>query len=208
MTTNFLMLAGPATQPAPFLRVLHQHPGIVAVSKAGVANHLFAAARVSIRAYRSAGGEPSVQDVVSHGRTEGRLALGRLFRSVRGSAAGADVVILHDPSGPLFPFLEPPDVSLLVLVRNAEAAAAAIGAVGVERVVAAARDALVTFKCRVASFGVPLERIVTVEEDRLEADPEASLAEVCRMLGVAADPATVAAMLAPDRVDARSEGGA
>ncbi|EDP65042.1 hypothetical protein BAL199_21839 [alpha proteobacterium BAL199] len=140
------------------------------------------------------------------GRAEGAAELGRLFASVR-AASGARVVILHDPSGPLFPFQDPPPVSLLVLVRNAEAAAAAIGAIGIERVIAAARDALTAFQARVGGFGVPLERIITVEEDRLEADPAAGLAEICQTLGVASDAASVSAMREPPRVDVRFERG-
>lgn len=208
MTTDFLLLAGPATRPARFLSILGRHPEIAAVSRTGIGGLLYGAARASIRAYRRSDVEPSGQDVVKHGRLEGQRALAELFAATRAAAGSVDVAVLHDPAGPVFPFLDLPGVSLLVLVRNAEAAAAAIGAVGVERVVAAARDALTAFRARVTSFGIPPERLVTVEEDRLEADPAAGLVEVCRMLGVAADAATIAALLDPGRVDARSGGGA
>jgi len=201
---DFLLVAGPASRPAALLRNLSHHPEIVAPPPMSIGMALHQAARVAMRS-EPAGDFPAT---VAVGRQNGGIALAQLFQSVRADAGDAAVVILHDPSGPLFPFLEPPAVSLLVLVRNAEAAAAAIGAVGIERVVAAARDALTAFQARVASFGIPVERLVSIEEDRLDADPEAGLAEVCRILGVAADPATIAAMLDPERVDVRARGDA
>lgn len=201
---NFLLVGGPASRPTVLLRRLSLHPEIAAPPPMSIGMALHQAARAAMRGGRTS----DFPTTVSIGRHNGGLALAQLFRSARQGSASAEVVILHDPAGPLFPFLDPPAVSLLVLVRNAEAAAAAIGAVGVERVVAAARDALTAFRARVAAFGIPPERMVTVEEDRLDADPAAGLAEVCRMLGVAADAATIAAMLDAARVDARSGGGA
>lgn len=186
---------------------LGRHPDVSAISTQNLSQQLFFAARDRIRERRTHQSDAGSSDLVAVGRAEGDAALLDAYAKVR-AASGARAVVLHDPSGPMFPFLEPPAVSLLVLVRNAEAAAAAIGAIGVERVVAAARDALVAFNARVAGFGIPADRIITVEEDRLEADPDAGLGELCRILGVDADPAIRAAMLAPAAVDVRFEGGA
>ncbi len=193
---NCLLLAGPATQPERLLVCLARHSEVTAVSDEHLSQRLYGAARTSVRQCRSATVDDRPVDLISHGRAEGGAELMRLFEQAR-SAAGAPVVILHDPDGPMFPFLEPPPVSLLVLVRSAESAAAVIGACGIERVVSAARDALAAFKTRVGGFGVPADRLLTIEEDRLDADPATGMAEVCRMLGVASDPATVAAMLSP-----------
>ena len=203
---NCLLLAGPATQPERLLVCLARHPEIAAVSDKHLSQRLYGAARTSVRQCRSAAADDRPTDLISHGRAEGGAELMRLFEQVR-SAAGAPVVVLHDPDGPMFPFLEPPPVSLLVLVRSAESAAAVIGACGIERVVSAAREALAAFKARVGGFGVPAERLLTIEEDRLDADPQAGMAEVCRMLGVASDPATVAGMLWPLPDDVRLMGG-
>lgn len=202
---NVLLMAGPATRPDHLLTLLGRHPDIAAAANVDVGQRLFRAARSTIRKSRSGVDGFETRDLVGLGRAEGAAELSRLYEGVR-AESGAEVVVLHDPSGPLFPFPGPPDVSLLVLVRNAEAAAAAIGAIGIERVIAAARDALSAFQARVAGFGVSVDRLVTVEEDRLIADPEIGLAEICRTLGVAFDAATVSAMLAPARLDARFEG--
>ena len=204
---DHLLLAGLATQPDRLLARLRRHPEIATVAEADVGQRLYQAARTVIRHRRSAAGTSEPGDLVSRGRAEGGRALTRLFSDVR-AASGARAVILHDPSGPLFPFLEPPAVSLVVLSRSAESAAAAIGAAGVARVVDAARDAMAAFEGRVASFGVPAARTVTIDEDQLEDDPAAALAGFCRAIGVAADPETVSALLAPAPVDVRSKGGA
>jgi len=203
---NCLLLAGPATQPERLLVCLARHPEVAAVSDKHLSQRLYGAARTSVRQCRSSAADDRPADLISHGRAEGGAELMRLYEQVR-TAARAPVVVLHDPDGPMFPFLEPPPVSLLVLVRSAESAAAVIGACGIERVVSAARDALAAFKTRVGGFGVPADRLLTIEEDRLDADPEAGMAEVCRMLGVASDPATVAAMLSPLPDDVRLMGG-
>lgn len=203
---NCLLLAGPATQPERLLVCLARHPEVTTVSDKHLSQRLYGAARASVRECRSAATDDRRVDLVSHGRAEGGAELMRLFGQVR-AAAGAPVVILHDPDGPMFPFLEPPPVSLLVLVRSAESAAAVIGACGIERVVSAAREALTAFRTRVGGFGVPADRLLTVEEDRLDADPATGMAEVCRMLGVASDPATVAAMLSPLPDGVRLMGG-
>lgn len=204
---DYLLLAGPATQPERLLAYLASHPDIAAVSDSQLGQRLYTAARSRVRRYRSSESGGELLDAVSHGRSAGGAAFMRFYEEAR-AASGASVVVLHDPSGPLFPFPEPPPIALLVLVRTAESAAAVVGAHGIERVVAAARDALSAFTSRVSGFGVPVERILTVEEDRLESDPERGLGEVCRMLGVADDRRTVTAMLAPSPVDARSETGA
>lgn len=204
---DYLLLAGPATRPERLLTCLGHHPDIVALSDGRLTQRLYAAARDGVRRHRSSAVDAEAMDVVSHGRAEGGAALRRLYAEAR-AATGSPIVILHDPAGPMFPFLQPPELSLLVLVRGAESAAAVIGAVGIERVVAAAQDALAAFQAKVAGFGIPHDRIVTIEEDRLDADPEAGLAEVCRTLGASSDAAAVAAMFAPAWLDVRSEGGA
>jgi hypothetical protein len=203
---DILLLAGPATRPDELLVCLGRHPEIAAVPAVDIGQRLFRAARARIRSSRANPEGAKPLDLVSLGRTEGAAELSRLFAGVR-AESGARIVIFHDPSGPLFPFQDPPPISLLVLVRNAEAAAAAIGAIGIERVIAAARDALAAFQARVGGFGVPIDRIITIQEDRLEADPAAGLAEICQTLGVASDAATVSAMREPPRVDVRRERG-
>lgn len=145
---------------------------------------------------------------VAVGRQTGTAALAKLFRDARGNWDGAQVVVLHDPSGPLFPFLQPPEVSLLVLTRSPESMAAAMGASGVERVISAAREGLAAAAARVSAFGIPPERIVAVDQDRFDRDPAACLSEVCVHLDVAAGGETVASMLGIARIDARTGGGA
>lgn len=204
---DYLLLAGPATQPQRLMTCLGRHRKVSAIYDVQLGQRLYGAARARVRHHRSKPGGARLLDSVSHGRAEGGAAFMRMYEEAR-VAFDTPVVILHDPAGPVFPFLQPPAVTLLVLVRTAESAAAVIGAYGVERVVAAARDALVAFKSRVAAFGIPVDRIVTVEEDRLDADPRIGLSDLCRVLGVASDPATVAGMIAPASVDARSKTGA
>ncbi|MEQ9329900.1 hypothetical protein [Thalassobaculum sp.] len=201
---DFLLIAGPATQPGPFLQHLDRHPQVVAPSPMSIGMALHQAARSAMR------GTPreDFPATVAVGRQTGATALASLFRDARNSRTGAQVAILHDPSGPLFPFLDPPDVSLLVLTRSPESMAAAIGAVGVDRVISAAREALASAAARVSAFGIPPERIFAVDQDRFDLDPSACLGEVCLHLDVAADRMAVASMLDPARIDARTKGGA
>lgn len=204
---DFLLLAGPATQPQRLMRYLGRHPEVAAIRADGLSQRLYEAARADVRRYRSTAADAGLLDTVSHGRAGGGAAFMRLYAEAR-AAFGARAVVVHEPAGPAFPFQEPPPVSLLVLVRTAESAAAVIGARGVERVVAAARDGLAAFKARVDEFAMPPERVLTVEEDRLDGDPAGSLGEICRMLGVAADDRIVAGLMDHVRIDARTTGGA
>ncbi len=201
---DFLLIAGPATQPRPVLRSLDLHPEIVAPPPLSIGMALHQAARVAMR------GAPreDFPATVAVGRQTGAAALAGLFREARRSSAGAGVAILHDPSGPLFPFLEPPEISILVLTRSPESMAEAIGASGVERVVSAAREALAVALSRVEAFGVPPQRVVAVDQDRFDRDPAGCLGDLCRGLDVAADAGTVAAMLDLARIDVRTKGGA
>jgi|GEM_PF-884836 len=201
---DFLLIAGPATQPGALLRCLDLHPQIVAPPPMSIGMALHRAARTAMRG----SSREDFPATVAVGRQTGTTVLAGLFQDARKSCAGVHVAILHDPSGPLFPFLEPPEISLVILSRSPESMAAAIGASGVELVVSAAREALAVARSRVSAFGIPLERTVAVDQDHFDFDPAACLGDVCRALDVAADGVTVASMLEFARIDARTKGGA
>lgn len=94
----------------------------------------------------------------------------------------------------MFPFLNPPGVDLLVLLRDAESAARVIGGAGMSQVVDAARRALHAFERRIASFGIGEDRIFTVDEERLQREPGAVWPEICRLIGVDVAADAVASM--------------
>jgi len=188
---NYLLLAGPTTEPLAFLERLDRHPEISAPPPVSLGEALHGAARRAVQAARADGSERD--DVVRIGRLTGAQALESAFARVR-AARRSEAVVLHDPNGPRFPLTRAVDVSLLVLVRDAEAAAAALGAIQVERVVQAAREAVQTFRDRVSAFRFPRDRVLTVEEDRLVRHPDSVDREICRMLGVAGTSDAVSAM--------------
>jgi hypothetical protein len=134
-------------------------------------------------------------DLLNLGRAQGGAALVAYYDRVR-ETAGRDVVVLHDPSGPMFPFLEPPDVDLLILERSADAVALAVGAGGVQRVIESAHDVVDAFRRRVAAFGISAERTHRVADDVLWREPRAVWPEVCRFLGLPHDDALIDAMTA------------
>ena len=186
------------------LRCLNLHPEIVSPPPLSIGMALHHAARSAMRQ----GSRNDIPTTVAVGRRTGAMALAALFQDARRGRPGSRVAILHDPTGPLFPFLDPPEISLLVLTRSAAAMAAAIGAAGVERVVTAASDALTAAQSRVSSFGLPPERTITIDQDSFDGDPAPCLAELCDRLYVAGDAGTIASMLDLARIDACTKGGA
>jgi hypothetical protein len=192
---NVLLVAGPVTDPHRFMAELGTHPDIAAVPPVTLGNALHAVARRAVDA--ATDGRRSGEALLTHAREEGGAALASYFARLR-SATGRSVIVLHDPSGPMFPFLNPPGVDLLVLTRDAAAAAQAVGGGGISRVVEAARRALDAFERRVAGFGLSDDRIMTVDEDRLRREPETGWPEICRMLGVDAGADAVASMVRAD----------
>ena len=79
-------------------------------------------------------------------------------------------------------------------MRDAQSAAAALGAVGVSKVEDVLREAINRFRDRVNAFGIPPERWVTIEMDGLSADPSGFDADLCRMLGLWCTPEILQAM--------------
>jgi len=191
---NVLLVAGPVTDAQRLMAELGRHPDVAALPPVTLSNALHAVARRAVDA--ASDGQRRGDSLLTLAREEGGVALAAYFASLREST-GRPAVVLHDPSGPLFPFLNPPGVDLLVLTRDAESAAVVIGAGGVPRVIEAARMALDGFQRRVDGFGMDRERIHTVNEERLRRDPQAAWREICRMLDIDAGEQAVAAMARP-----------
>ncbi len=191
---NILLIAGPVTDPNRFMAELGCHPDIAALPPVTLGNTLHAVARRAVSA--AAGGARSGDALLTLAREEGSAALTSYFTTLR-SSTGKSAIVLHDPSGPMFPFLNPPDIDLLVLTRTAESAAQAVGAGTIARVVEAAHKALESFDRRVAGFGVGAERVHTVDEDALRRDPHALWPQICRSIGVDAGPDAIEAMARP-----------
>ena len=82
----------------------------------------------------------------------------------------------------MFPFSEPPDITLLLLVRDAQSAAAALGAVGVSKVEDVLREAINRFRDRVNAFD-PAGTMGYDRDGWFIADPSGFDADLCRMLG-------------------------
>lgn len=191
---NILLIAGPVTDPRRFMAELGCHPDIAALPPVTLGNTLHAVARRAVSAAST--GDRSGDALLTLAREEGGAALASYFTTLRAST-GKSAIVLHDPSGPMFPFLNPPDIDLLVLTRDAESAARTVGAGAITRVVEAARKALESFERRVTGFGVGAERIHTVDEDELRRDPRALWPEICRRIGVDDGVAAVDAMARP-----------
>lgn len=191
---NILLIAGPVTEPNRFLSELGCHPDIAALPPVTLGNTLHAVARRAVSA--ASGGNRSGDALLTLAREEGGAALASYFATLRAST-GKSAIILHDPSGPMFPFLNPPGIDLLVLTRNAESAAVAVGAGAIARVVDAARKALESFDRRVAGFGVGPDRLHTVDEEALRRNPTALWPEICRKVGVDDSAEAVDAMVRP-----------
>ena len=191
---NMLLIAGPVTDPHRFMSELGGHPDIAALPPVTLGNSLHAVARKAVSAASS--GACSGDALLTLAREEGGSALASYFARVR-AATGKQAIVLHDPSGPLFPFLDPPGVDLLVLTRQAESAAVAIGAGAIDRVVEAARRALDSFDRRIAGFGVGADRIHTVDEEDLRQDPQGLWPEICRRIGVDDSVEAVQGMIRP-----------
>lgn len=191
---NILLIAGPVTDPHRFMSELGCHCDIAALPPVTLGNTLHAVARRAVSA--ASGGSRSGDALLTLAREEGGAALASYFTTLRAST-GKSAIILHDPSGPMFPFLNPPGIELLILTRNAESAAVSIGAGGIDRVIDAARKALESFERRVAGFGIGPDRIHTVDEEDLRRDPQALWPEICRTLGVDDSAEAVEAMIRP-----------
>lgn len=191
---NILLIAGPVTDPHRFMSELGHHPEIAALPPVTLGNALHAVARRAVDA--ASGGERSGDALLTLAREQGGAALADYFTKLR-SSTGRPAIILHDPSGPMFPFLNPPDIHLLVLTRDPESAAVAVGAGTISRVIDAARKALEAFERRITGFGISQDRIHTVDEERLRREPEAMWPEICRMLGVDDGEQAVAAVARP-----------
>ena len=191
---NILLIAGPVTDPNRFMSELGRHPDIAALPPVTLGNTLHAVARRAVSA--ASGGRWSGDALLTLAREEGGQALASYFATLRAST-GKPAIILHDPSGPMFPFLNPPGIELLVLTRNAESAAVSVGAGGIARVIDAAGKALESFDRRVAGFGVDPECIHTVDEEDLRRHPQSVWSEICRRLDVDDSVATVDAMTRP-----------
>lgn len=188
---NFLLLPGPVTDPHRFLAELGSHPEVAALPPVALGNALHAVARRAVDAADDGGRDGGT--LLTRAREEGGAALADHFAKLR-VTTGRPVVVLYDPSGPLFPFLNPPDLDLLVLRRDPESAALAVGGGGISRVVDAAREALDAFDRRVAGFGLREDRVVTIDEARLRDLPETVWEEICRTMGIDAAPSAVASM--------------
>lgn len=188
---NILLIPGPVTDPHRFLAELGGHPEIAALPPVTLGNALHAVARKTVDAATDGGRTGDA--LLTRAREEGGAALAGYFARLR-AATGRPVIVLYDPSGPMFPFLNPPDLDLLVLRRDAESAALTVGGGGMARVVEAARDALDAFERRVAGFGLPEDRTMTVDEERLRRVPETVWREICRTIGIDAGASVVASL--------------
>lgn len=191
---NILLIAGPVTDPHRFMSELGCHPDIAALPPVTLGNTLHAVARRAVSA--ASGGDRSGDALLTLAREEGGAALASYFTTLRAST-GKPAIVLHDPSGPMFPFLNPPDIDLLVLTRTAESAAVAVGAGAIARVIDAAHKALESFERRVAGFGVSADRIHMVDEEALRRDPRGLWPEICRQIGVDDGIDAVDAMVRP-----------
>lgn len=201
---NFLLLAGPVTDPRRFMAELDRHPDVAALPPVSLGNALHAVARRTVDA-ADVGGErgghgggaaepdSAAAGLVARAREQGGAALAAYFASLRASIA-ASAVVLHDPGGPMFPLLNPPGLHLLVLSRDADSVAATVGAGGISRVVDAATEALSAFERRVASFGLGGERIHRIDEAWLRRDPAAAWPAILTRLDVDADEPAVSAV--------------
>ena len=191
---NVLLIAGPVTDPHRFLSELGCHPDVAALPPVTLSNALHAVARRSMHTVSQTYGTADCQ--VTRAREEGGAALSSYFTALRRST-GRRAIVLHDPSGPMFPFLNPPDLDLLILTRNPESAAVEVGAGAISRVVDAASKALEAFEARVSGFGIGAERIHAVDEEDLRRDPRAWWPRICRMIGVDDDSQAIDAMVRP-----------
>lgn len=191
---NMLLVAGPVTDPKRFMLELGRHPDVAALPPVTLSNALHAVARRAV--YAAANSDRSGTALMTLAREEGGAALASYFTSLR-EATGKPVVVLHDPSGPLFPFMNPPGIDLLVLTRDPESAAVTAGAGGIPRVIEAARTALEGFERRLEAFGMSPDRVHRIDEERLRRDPRPVWSQLCATLGVDAGEQAVAALARP-----------
>lgn len=182
------------TDPRGLVARLDRHPMISAPPGVALGNVLHGAARHALA--EDGRGRHAGEDLLTLAQSQGGAALASCFSAIR-RTTGAPVVVLFDAEGPLFPFLDPPDVEVLALTRTPEAVAVALGAGGIQRVIDAARQAVEAFDRRIDGMGVPASRIQTVDEDHLKDRPHVAWPALCRRLGVADDASALGDMIAP-----------
>lgn len=120
-------------------------------------------------------------------------AIDHVFAQLRQSASGRTVVV-WDPEGLTYPFIDPPDIHLLLLVRDPVSAARQLaGGAYLEEISAEIRKHMLEAAARPRTWGLAEERVLSIDQDDL--DGTDALQRLLEFLDVDNDEHTVERLL-------------
>jgi len=201
---NAVIVATAGTEPTALLALLGQHPEIVAPPALGLSTLLHGTSRDIVRALRSgpAGAQPTSADYrnsIELARRTCGSAIDLVFSQLRESAPVSTVVV-WDPHGLAYPFIDPPDIHVVLLTREpASAARRLAGGVHLEEITASVEQQVACAIARPRAWGLSEERILRIDEDNLVKQDArggtGALHQLLRFLNVASDAAAVRDLL-------------
>jgi hypothetical protein len=201
---NAVIVATAGTDPTALLALLGQHPEIVAPPALGLSTLLHGTSRDIVRTLRvgRCGAQPAPADYrnsIEFARRTCGSAIDLVFSRLRESTP-ASTVVVWDPDGLAYPFIEPPDIHVVLLTREPESAARCLaGGVRLAEITASIEEQVACAVARPRAWGLPEEHVLRVDEDNLVKQGAqggtAGLQRLLRFLNVTSDAAAVRYLL-------------
>ena len=201
---NAVIVATAGTEPTALLALLGQHPEIVAPPALGLSTLLHGTSRDIVRTLRAgrSGAQPTRADYrnsIELARRACGSTIDLVFSRLRESAP-ASTVVVWDPDGLAYPFIEPPDLHVVLPTREpASAAQRLAGGVHLAEITASIEEQIACAVARPRAWGLPEEHVLRIEEDSLAKQDTrggtGGLQQLLRFLNVASDAAAIRYLL-------------
>lgn len=202
---NAVIVATAGTDPIALASLLGQHPEIIAPAALRLSVLLHGTSRGIVRALKfGPTGElprpfPVARlDTIDLARKTCCSTVDLVFAQLRGTAL-ASTVVVWDPDGLSYPFIDPPDIHIVLLTRDPAAAARRLtGGVCFDEVSRVVKNQIAEAIARPGTWGLADERVHLLDEDSLS--DAAALRRLLEFLNVASDAAAIRRLLDDRRV--------
>lgn len=197
---NAVIVATAGTDPIALVALLGRHPEIFAPAALRLSALLHGTSRGIVRALKPGPkAEPPVPFPVAHldtidlARKTCCSTVDLVFAQLRGTAP-ASTVIVWDPDGLSYPFIDPPDIHIVLLTRDpASAARRLTGGIRFDELSSVVGNQIAEAIARPRIWGLADERVRQIDEDSL--NDTATLRQLLEFLDVASDPAAMRHLL-------------